>query len=171
MKKAPKPQIDSAPRLMAVAVQSLTPEFVVYNTATGEIKRVIGGNTYENNVYAVPGEMPKEFRMANEDGNYEHELLFEPLPNTFEEISLSENPECKLLITNFTLIEQPEEKQKPKPKGCTVIQHPSAAAALEVEKENSFKKKTRRLVRQAARNRDTHTLYLFPELHILNQTG
>lgn len=165
MKKASQHHED-APRLV-VAVPSITPIYALWNSETNELKRVYGGNLCENSVY-VAGQMPKGFRMAAEDGSDGNELILSPLPNTIEEVVLNESPECQLVILNYTLIEKPEPKQKP---GCKVIQHPAAPAALEVKKEKSFKKKNRRLARQAARNRDPHQFYMIfgPETPLARQ--
>jgi hypothetical protein len=115
----PKPE----PRPMAVAVPNLIPQFAVWNSKTKTMEPVYGGNVNENSVY-IRGAMPKVFRMAAEEGNYENELIFQPLPDNIEEIPLSEYPECKLLITNCKLFELPEAK--PEPESCKVIEHPAA---------------------------------------------
>lgn len=125
MKKALQPQRVPQPQ-MVVAVPSLTPEYALWNTATGEVKRVYGGNSCENSVY-VDGIMPKLFRMAAEDGSYEHEQIFAPLPDNIEEVVLAESPECKLLITSYQLLPAPEVKQEPVKMG-KVIKHPAVFA-------------------------------------------
>ena len=120
MKKAPQP-LDDAPRLV-VAVPSLTPEFALWNTGTGELKRVYGGNTCENSVY-TDGIMPKMFRIAAEDESYHNELILAPLPSTIEETVLAESPECKLVILNAETLELPAVR--PEKPGCKVITHPA----------------------------------------------
>ena len=122
MKKALQPQIVPQPVRTVVAVQSLTPEFALWNSATRELKRVYGGNLCENSVY-TDGVMPKLFRMAAEDESYHNELILSPLPATIDEVVLSENPECKLVILNAETLELPAVK--PEKPGCKVITHPA----------------------------------------------
>lgn len=141
MKKAPQPKEDAPRTEMVVAVPSLTPEFALYNSATGSLQKVYGGNTCEQSVY-LDGIMPKVFRMAAEDGSYEHELILEPLPNTIEELVLAENPECRLVITNAKVMQiaVAETAQAE----CTIIETPYAKAVRLKEEAEAYAKKAKK---------------------------
>ena len=119
MKKAP--QHEDAPRLV-VAVPSLTPQWFLWNTQTGEVKEIIGGNLAEESVY-TKGPMPKNFRLAAEDESYHNEIIFRPLPATIEETLLPESPECKVVLMNCKPVQIPEVK--PLKTACVVRELPA----------------------------------------------
>ena len=150
---------EDAPRLV-VAVPSLQPEFALYNTATGELKRVYGGNVCENSVY-TDGIMPKAFRLAAEDESYQNELILSPLPAEIEETVLSESPECKLVITGYKLLEIQEQEEQP---GCRVLRHPAAPTPEEQADQLYFDLQVQKLAKKAKRCTAKNQLFLFPEI-------
>lgn len=132
---------------VAIAVSSLTPALGLLclqptnGYPAGSILPVYGGNHYEGSVY-VPGTTPKDWRLANEEGDYGHEVLFRPLPELMEEIVLSENPgQYELVVTECRVIPMPAF-QAPEAPMCKVIQHPATFTAQRVEKPASKRKPT-----------------------------
>lgn len=160
MKKALQPEPALQPEFV-VAVPSLMPEFAVWNAATQELKTVYGGNIAENSVY-VAGDMPLSFRIAAEEESFENELIIHPLPRTIEELVLSENPECQLVIAKGKLIELPFVEPKVK-QGCIILKHPAVPDAYQEFERIYFKKKAHELKKKAARNKDPNQLFMLFE--------
>lgn len=151
MKDAPK--LKDAP--LVVAVQSLTPEYLLWNTVENTLKRVYGGNLYANSVYTI-GSMPPAFRVAAEDGSFENELLFRPLPSGIEEVDLTENPECRLIISNCEVMPMPEVKE---PKGC-VVRELEATTEYRMQFEAENRRKALAKKAKADRKKGVVPMYL-----------
>lgn len=158
----------SHPKGLAVAVPNLLPPYYLWNTKTGALDRVIGGyvadNALDNSVY-IEGENDKKYRQAAEECRYENEVLFFPVPNKMQEVILSENPECKLLLMDCTVLEMPEVQE---PKRGTLIKLPAAAEYEQRHKEEKLRKAHNKLLKL---NKGRGTLTIpFPPSEDFSQT-
>lgn len=174
-KRVPKPQIEQLPE-MVVAVPTLTPEYGLLcmqpesGYPAGTILTVYGGNMNAGSLY-VPGYTSKYRRIAADFEEYEHEVLTQPLPELISEIVPTEYPGCfQLVITNAQVMPVPVPSIAPKV-FCKVIKHPATPEPEDLAEAMYVQKHLNKLKKKAAKNKDPHTLFLFPDLEPLNQTA